>query len=114
MRRSIRYVLSAAVGLAAMAVAVVARDGSVGILVAIPFVYGATAALVLDDLAKLRAMRDGDARKLGMVGGGISAGSTIALLHESIAAGIAGYGLFVFGMALVIADPVMAADPDER
>jgi len=48
MRRSIRYVLSAVVGLAALALAVVARDGSVGVLVATPFVYGVTAALVLD------------------------------------------------------------------
>ena len=114
MRRSIRYVLSAAVGLAALALAVVARDGSVGILVAIPFVYGVTAAFVLDNLAKIRAMREDDSQKLGMIGGGISAGSVTGLLQESIAAGILAYGLFVFGMALVIADPVMAALPDDQ
>ncbi|CQH63405.1 uncharacterized protein HHUB_4068 (plasmid) [Halobacterium hubeiense] len=114
MRRSIRYVLSAVVGLGALALAVVARDGSVGVLVAIPFVYGVTAALVLDNLATMRAMRGGDARTLGMLGGGVSAGGTIGLLQESIAAGVLGYGLFVFGMAVVIADPVMAALPDDQ
>jgi len=114
MRRSIRYVLSAVVGLAALALAVVARDGSPVVLVAIPFVYGVTAALVLGNLATIRAMRGGDARTLGMIGGGVSAGSTISLLQESIAAGVLGYGLFVFGMAVVIADPVMAALPDDQ
>ncbi|WP_254921717.1 hypothetical protein [Halorubrum sp. Ea1] len=46
----------------------------------------------------------GSSRKIGMLGGGIGAGSTTGLLHQSFAVGILGYGLFVFGMALVTAE----------
>lgn len=111
MQWSVRYVLSAAVGLGVIAPVVIVGGSSPGILVAIPFIYGVTAALVLDNLTKIRTMHEDDSRKLGMIGGGISAGSVTGLLQQSVGAGIVGFGLFVFGMALVIADPVIVADP---
>jgi hypothetical protein len=39
-----------------------------------------------------------------MLGGGIGAGVTVGLFQQSVAAGVAGYGLFLFGMALVTAE----------
>jgi len=49
-----------------------------------------------------------------MIGGGISAGSTTGLLQQSVAVGIVGFGLFVFGIALVIADPLIVVDTDSQ
>lgn len=46
----------------------------------------------------------GTSRMVGMLGGGIGAGSTVGLFQQSFAAGIVGYGLFVFGIALVTAE----------
>lgn len=71
----------------------------------LPLLYGVTAALVLDNIETIRTLSGADAsRILGMVGGGVGAGVTIGLFQESLAAGVAGYGLFVFGMALVTAE----------
>lgn len=114
MRRSIRYALSTAVGLGVMTPVVIAGGSSLNVLVAIPFVYGVTMALVLDNLAKIRQTMRGDSRKLGMIGGGISAGSTTGLLQQSVAVGIVGFGLFAFGIVLVIADPIMVVDPGSQ
>ena len=105
MRRSIRYALSAVVGLGAMTLTVVVDDGNVGLVAMIPLVYGTTTAFALDNVALIRTMYgEGSSRTVGMVGGAIGAGSLTGLFQQSFAAGVAGYGLFVFGMALVTAE----------
>ncbi|WP_324665677.1 hypothetical protein [Haloarcula sediminis] len=105
MRRSIRYVLSAVVGLGVMALTVVVDDGNLSLVAMTPLIYGTTTAFVLDNVETIRTMSgEGTSRKVGMLGGGIGAGSTIGLFQQSFAAGIAGYGLFVFGIALVTAE----------
>lgn len=71
----------------------------------LPLLYGVTAALVLDNIETVRTLSGaGASRVLGMLGGGIGAGVSIGLFQQSFAAGVAGYGLFVFGMALVTAE----------
>lgn len=112
MRRSIRYALSTAVGLGVMTPVVIVGGSSLSVLVAIPFIYGATTELMLDNLAKFQQTMRGESRKIGMIGGGISAGSTTGLLQQSVAVGIVGFGLFAFGIALTIVDPVIVVDPD--
>ena len=105
MRRSIRYVLSAAVGLGVMALTVVVDDGHLSLVAMIPFIYGTTTAFALDNVDTIRTMSgEGTSRKVGMLGGGIGAGSAVGLFQQSFAAGIVGYGLFVFGIALVTAE----------
>jgi len=104
-RRSPRYVLSAIVGLGAVALPVVVDDGNVGLVATIPLTYGTTTALALDNAAPIRTTcGEGPSRTVGMVGAGIGAGGLTGLFRESFAAVIAGYGLFVFGMALVTAE----------
>ena len=69
---------------------------------------------MLVNLAKIQQTTRSDSRKLAMIGGGISAGSTTGLLQQSVAVGIVGFGLFVFGIALVIADPLIVVDTDSQ
>jgi hypothetical protein len=105
MRRSIRYVLSAFVGLGVMALTVVIDDRHLGLVAMVPLIYGTTTAFALDNVETIRTMcGEGTSRKVGMLGGGIGAGGTVGLFQQSFAAGIAGYGLFVFGMTLVTAE----------
>jgi len=105
MRRSIRYVLSAVVGLGVMTLTIVVDDGNLGLVVMIPLIYVTTTALALDNIETIRTMSGaGTSRKVGMLGGGIGAGSAVGLFQQSFTAGIAGYGLFVFGIALVTAE----------
>ncbi|MDB2226366.1 hypothetical protein PM023_17160 [Halorubrum ezzemoulense] len=110
MRRSIRYALSTVFGQGVMTLVVIAGGSSLSVLAAIPFIYGVTTELMLDNLGKIQQTMCGDSRKIGMIGGGISAGSTTALLQQSVAVGIVDFGLFSFGIVLVIADPVMVVD----
>ena len=114
MRRSIRHALSTVVGLGVMTPVVIVGGSSLTVLVAIPFIYGATTALMLDNLAKIQQTTRGDSRKLAMIGGGISAGSTTGLLQQSVAVGIVGFGLLLFGIVLVIADPLVVVDTDSQ
>ena len=114
MRRSIRYTLSTVVGLGVMTPVVIAGGSSLSVLLVIPFIYGATTELMLDNLTKFQQTMRGESRKIGMIGGGISAGSTTGLLQQSVAVGIVGFGLFIFGIALTIADPVIVVDPDSQ
>ena len=114
MRRSIWYVLSTVVGLGVMTPVVIVGGSSLSVLVAIPFIYGAITELMLDNLAKFQQTMRGESRKIGMIGGGISAGSTTGLLQQSVAVGIVGFGLFAFGIALTIADPIIVVDPDSQ
>jgi hypothetical protein len=105
MRRSVRYVLSAVVGIGVMALTVVVDDGTSSLVAMIPLIYGTTAALALDNGETIRTMTGaGTSRTVGMLGGGIGAGSAVALFQQSFAAGTAGYGLFVFGITLVTAE----------
>ncbi|ADQ69120.1 hypothetical protein Hbor_36020 (plasmid) [Halogeometricum borinquense DSM 11551] len=105
MRRSIRYALSAVVGLGVMALTAVVDNGNTGLMAMIPLIYGTTTAFALDNVELIRATSgEGSSRTVGMLGGGIGAGTSVGLLQQSLAAGIAGYGLFVFGMALTIAE----------
>ena len=105
MRRSIRYALSAGVGFGMMALTVVVDDSIPSLVVMIPLIYGTTTAFALDNVETVRTMSgEGASRKVGMLGGGIGAGSMVGLFQQSFAAGIAGYGLFVFGMALATAE----------
>lgn len=63
-------------------------------------IYGTTTAFALDNVETIRTMSgEGSSRTVGMLG----VGSTVGLFQQSFAAGIAGYGLFAFGIALVIA-----------
>jgi len=114
MRRSIWYVLSTVVGLGVMTPVVIVGGSSLSVLVAIPFIYGAITELMLDNLAKFQQTMRGESRKIGMIGGGISAGSTTGLLQQSVAVGIVGFGLFAFGIALTIPDPIIVVDPDSQ
>jgi hypothetical protein len=105
MRRSIRYALSAVVGLGVMALTVVVDDGNRSLVAMIPLIYGTTTAFALDNVETIRTMSgEGTSQKVGLLGGGIGAGSTVGLFQQSFAAGIAGYGLFVFGMVLATAE----------
>ena len=91
MRRSIRYVLSAVVGLGVMTLTIVVDDGNLGLVVMIPLIYGTTTALALDNIETIRTMSGaGTSRKVGMLSWGIGAGSTVGLFQQSFAAGIAG------------------------
>jgi hypothetical protein len=70
-----------------------------------PLVDGTATALVLDNAATVRATPGDDAsRKLGVIGGGVGAASAAAPFQQSFATGVAGYGLFVSGMSLVVAE----------
>ncbi|MFK8213863.1 MULTISPECIES: hypothetical protein [unclassified Haloferax] len=110
-RRPIRYVLSAIVGLGVMSLTAVVDDGNLGLMAMIPLIYGTTTAFALDNAETIRTLSgEGTSWKIGMLGGGIGAGSTVGLFQQSFAAGIAGYGLFVFGIVLVIAEVGNQAD----
>jgi hypothetical protein len=88
-----------------MALTVVVDDSIPSLVVMIPLIYGTATAFALDNVETVRTMPgEGTSRKVGMLGGGIGAGSMVGLFQQSFAAGIAGYGLFVFGMALVTAE----------
>jgi len=88
-----------------MTLAVVVDDGHLSLVAMIPFIYGTTTAFALDNVDTIRTMSgEGTSRKVGMLGGGIGAGSAVGLFQQSFAAGIVGYGLFVFGIVLVTAE----------
>lgn len=105
MRRSVRYALSVVVGLGVMALTILVDSGGIGLVVMIPFIYGTITALALDNVKLIRTLSgEGASRTVGVLGGGIGAGTTASLFQQSLAAGIAGYGLFVLGMTLVVAE----------
>jgi hypothetical protein len=104
-RRSTRYALSAGVGLGVAALTTTVDDGAFSLIVMLPLVYGVTTALVLDNVETVRGLSGtGASPAIGMLGGGIGAGVAIGLFQQSFTVGVAGYGLFVFGMALVTAE----------
>jgi len=94
-----------------MSLTAVVDDGNLGLMAMIPLIYGTTTAFALDNAETIRTLSgEGTSWKIGMLGGGIGAGSTVGLFQQSFAAGIAGYGLFVFGIVLVIAEVGNQAD----
>ena len=56
MRRSVRYGLSAVVGIGALAVTLAFDRDTVGLLPFVPFLYGTVTALTLDNVNTLRTM----------------------------------------------------------
>lgn len=105
MRRSLRYALSVSVAIGVTALTASVGDGSLSLVIMLPLLYGVTTAIVLDNIETVRAISGaGASRMLGLLGGGIGAGVATGLFQQSFAAGVAGYGLFVFGMALVTAE----------
>jgi len=80
MRWSTRYVLSVAVGLGVMALTVVVNTDNLSLVVLIPLIYGTSTAFALDNIEAIRTMYgEGTSRKVGMLGGGIGAGSVTGL-----------------------------------
>jgi len=106
-RRSLRYALAlvVGVGLAALVAALSEAPGLPVLSVAV--VYSATTALVLahrDDWATLSSRTTESSRTLGAVGGGVGAFAGSTLLQVSLPVGATGLGLYLFGMALTVAD----------
>ena len=106
MRRFTRYAVATAVGIG-LAVVVAAVSDTLGLtLLSVAVVYGPTTALVLahrDDWVALSDRPD-TSRKLGAVGGGVGAFAGSTLLQVSVPVGVTGLGLYLFGMALTVAD----------
>jgi hypothetical protein len=106
MRRAIRHVLSVSVGLAVtVAVAQVATTGHLLTVSLLPLYTAVSAMLVAHRDAMRQISSDGAiARKRGAIGGGVGAFTLGFLLQASIPAGVAGFGLMLLGMALVVGD----------
>jgi hypothetical protein len=103
-RRSIRDALSAVVGLGVMALTVAVDAGSLSLVAMSPLVYAPAEAFALDEGQTVRSGSGADtSRKVGILGEGIDAGSTVGPFQQSFAAGIAGQGAFAFDIALVTA-----------
>ena len=101
-----RYAVAAAVGVGLAALVAVVSDTLSITLLSVAVVYGPTTALVLahrDDWAVL-SNRSDPSRKLGAVGGGVGAFAGSTLLQVSVPVGVTGFGLYLFGMALTVAD----------
>jgi hypothetical protein len=104
--RLVRYAVAAVVGIGLAALVAVVSDTLSLTLLSIAVVYGPTTALVLahrDDWAALSTRSD-PSRKLGAVGGGVGAFAGSTLLQVSVPVGVTGFGLYLFGMALTVAD----------
>jgi hypothetical protein len=105
MRRSLRYALSLVVGGAMTGVTLALTPRDSGYILAIPVTYMVVTAMLLDNLRTVRlGIGEHSSSKIGAIGGGIGAGGTVTLAHQSIAAGITGYGLFMLGIARVTAE----------
>ncbi|WP_435069368.1 hypothetical protein [Haloplanus sp. C73] len=106
MRRSLRYALALLVGVGLAAVVATVSDGSLLPLLSIALVYSAITTLVLahwDDWATLSS-RSASSRKVGALGGGVGAFAGSTLLQVSVPVGVTGLGLYLFGMAVTVAD----------
>jgi len=106
MRRFARYLVATAVA-AGVAVLTAVTAESVGLsLLSVPVVYGPTTALVLAHRRTWLALsrRPEPSRKLGAIGGGVGAFAVSWLLRVSVPAGVIGFGLMMFGMAVAVAD----------
>jgi hypothetical protein len=104
--RLARYAVAAAVGVGLAALVAVVSDTLSVTLLSVAVVYGPTTALVLahrDDWVAL-STRPEPSRKLGAVGGGVGAFAGSTLLQVSVPVGVTGLGLYLFGMALTVAD----------
>lgn len=110
MRRSVRYTISAIVGIAvSIAVSMLAQGESSHSLVilSLPVVYGVVTSLLLAhkqryiEIHSIQQRTSGS--KLGGIGGGTGALVGSLLLQVSIPVGVAGFGLMLLGMAVTVA-----------
>lgn len=107
MHRSIRYAVALLVGIGLAAIAGVVSDTHGLPLLSVAVVYSATTALVLahrDDWAAVSSRTAGSSRRLGAIGGGVGAFAGSTLLQVSVPVGVTGLGLYLFGMAVTVAD----------
>ncbi|SDR35812.1 hypothetical protein [Natronobacterium texcoconense] len=107
MRRLTRYAISVVVGLAVTVPVLLVGYDSPTILLAIPLVYATTTAIAHWDALPTSLFGSRESRagwKMGAIAGGVSAFVCIGLLQVSIPAGIAGYGLLLFGSVLTTAE----------
>lgn len=106
MRFGLRHVVSTLIGLAVtMAVAQVATTGHLLTFSLLPLYAVVSAMLVAHRDVIHQISSDGaTARKRGAIGGGVGAFTLGFLLQASIPAGVAGFGLMLLGMTLVIGD----------
>ncbi|WP_299332018.1 hypothetical protein [Haloplanus sp.] len=113
MHRSIRYVVALLVGVGLAVAAGVLSDTHGLPLISIAVVYTATTVLVLahrNDWAGLSGKTTGTSRRVGAIGGGVGAFAGATLLQVSIPVGVTGLGLYLFGMAVVVADVSPVSD----
>jgi hypothetical protein len=106
MRRSLRYA-TATLAAAVVTAFAASTTGSFSLpLMSVPIVYGPTTSIILAHRATwVELTRQTDpSRKLGAIGGGVGAFALGALMRVSIPVGMTAFGLFVFGMAIAIAD----------
>jgi len=106
MRRFARYSMYLLVGAGLAVFVATVSDGPVLPLLSIALVYSATTTLVLahrDDWATLSS-RSTSSRKVGALGGGVGAFAGSTLLQVSVPVGVTGLGLYLFGMAVTVAD----------
>lgn len=106
MRRFARYLVATAVAAAVAALTAVTAESAGLPLLSVPIVYGPTTALVLAHRQTwfASARHSDPSRKLGAIGGGVGAFAASSLFRVSVPVGVVGFGLMVFGMAVVVAD----------
>ena len=107
MHRSLRYAVALLVGIGLAAAVAAVSDGPVLPMLSVAVVYSAATTLVLahwDDWADLCSRTGESSRKVGALGGGVGAFAGSTLLQVSISVGVTGHGLYLFGMALTVAD----------
>jgi hypothetical protein len=117
MHRALRYALALLVGGSLAAVAATVSDASLLPLLSVGLVYSATTALVLahwDDWATLASRTTASSRRVGALGGGVGAFAGSTLLQVSVPVGATGLGLYLFGMAVTVADVSPVSDGATR
>jgi|GEM_PF-2344651 len=113
MRRLTRYPVALLVGIGLAALAARVSGTHALPVAAVAVVYSATTALVLahwDDWAHLSSRSRSSSRTLGALGGGVGAFAGSTLLQVSVPVGMTGLGLYIFGMAVTVADVSPIAD----
>ena len=113
MHRLVRYAVAAAVGVGLTALVAVVSETHGLTLFSVAVVYGPTTSLVLAHRNAWAALstRSEPSRRLGAVGGGVGAFAGSTLLHVFVPAGVTGLGLYLFGMALTVADVSTCDEP---
>ena len=106
MRFDLRHAVSVLIGLAVtMVVAQVATTGHLLTVSLLPLYTAVSAMFVAHrDAIPQLSSNGATARKRGAVGGGVGAFTLGFLFQASIPAGVAGFGLMLLGMTLVVGD----------